>query len=127
MMGCRETEFFALTNAASWLQPYGKFFMVSTPSASPTSDNLYAIKEETCQNQASAQFGSLPVLYKSTFRDGFLTRESATAMQEWYSGALIKHGADILDAVLPVVEASQPEGDTAKVQSPSLVGQHFTP
>ena len=25
---CRETEFFALTNAASWLQPYGKFFMV---------------------------------------------------------------------------------------------------
>lgn len=26
---CRETEFFALTNAASWLQPYGKFFMVS--------------------------------------------------------------------------------------------------
>ena len=28
--GCRETEFFALTNAASWLQPYGKFFMVST-------------------------------------------------------------------------------------------------
>ena len=28
---CRETEFFALTNAASWLQPYGKFFMVSLP------------------------------------------------------------------------------------------------
>ncbi|CAK0759773.1 hypothetical protein CVIRNUC_002723 [Coccomyxa viridis] len=56
-----ETEFFALTNAASWLQPYGKFFM------------------------------------------------------EWYSGALVQHGADILDAVLPVVQASQPKGNTPKV------------
>jgi hypothetical protein len=26
-----ETEFFALTNAAGWLQPYGKFFMVRAP------------------------------------------------------------------------------------------------
>lgn len=28
---------------------------------------------------------------------------------------LIQHAADILDAVLPVVEASQPEGNTAKL------------
>ena len=41
---------------------------------------------------------------------------TAAESQEWYSGALIQHGADILDAVLPVVEASQPKGDTAKVQ-----------
>jgi len=47
-------------------------------------------------------------------------------MQEWYSGALIQHGADILDAVLPVVKASQPGGDTPCVRlaiqiSPKLV------
>lgn len=27
----QETEFFALTNSGGWLQPYGKFFMVSLP------------------------------------------------------------------------------------------------
>ena len=27
-------------------------------------------------------------------------------VQEWYSGRLIQHGADILDAVLPVARAS---------------------
>ena len=48
---------------------------------------------------------------------------SPAQMQEWYSAMLIQHGADILDAVLPVMEASQPEDDTPKVRTAFTVSQ----
>ena len=43
------------------------------------------------------------------------SHEVTAVIQEWYSGALVQHGANILDAVLPVVQASQPKGNTPKV------------
>ena len=43
------------------------------------------------------------------------SHQRTAVIQEWYSGALVQHGADILDAVLPVVETSQPKGNTPKV------------
>ncbi len=41
-------------------------------------------------------------------------------MQEWYSGCLIQHGADMLDAVLPVVRGSNGSVAPVRDSSPSL-------
>ncbi|MET2901822.1 hypothetical protein ABXV22_26615, partial [Vibrio rotiferianus] len=41
-------------------------------------------------------------------------------MQEWYSGCLIQHGADMLDAVLPVVRGSNGSAAPVRDSSPSL-------
>lgn len=35
-----------------------------------------------------------------------------SAVQEWYSGMLIQHGADVIDAILPVAKASNGSGPT---------------
>jgi hypothetical protein len=35
-----------------------------------------------------------------------------SVVQEWYSGMLIQHGADVIDAILPVAKASNGSGPT---------------
>lgn len=36
-------------------------------------------------------------------------------LQDWYSGMLIQHGADVIDAVMPVVKSFQQNGSSPKV------------
>ena len=41
-----------------------------------------------------------------------LYADYTTVVQEWYSGMLIQHGADVIDAILPVAKASNGSGPT---------------
>ena len=36
-------------------------------------------------------------------------------LQDWYSGMLVQHGADVIDAVMPVVRSFQQNGSGPKV------------